>query len=118
MDDQNNFDYPYKGTRSEGLATASLVMGILSLTTTCCLYAALPFGALAIIFALLSRGGEMRLDGKGTAGLALGIIGLVITVVIFILMFIYTIYYYGGFEEFMEYSNQLTEQYMQYYNMQ
>ena len=82
MDYQNNPDShqpgqelfsPYKNKRSAGFATASLVLGILSLVTCCCIYSALPFGALAIIFALLSRGGEMTMDSRGMTGLGLGI---------------------------------------------
>ena len=46
---------PYENRRSPGMATASLVLGILSLATSFCLYFALPCGALGIILALLSR---------------------------------------------------------------
>ena len=122
MDYQNNPDShqpgqelfsPYKNKRSAGFATASLVLGILSLVTCCCIYSALPFGALAIIFALLSRGGEMTMDSRGMTGLGLGISGIVLTIVIFIIMFIYTVSFYGGFDAFMQYTNELAEQYMQ-----
>lgn len=122
MDYQNNPDShqpgqelfsPYKNKRSAGFATASLVLGILSLVTCCCIYSALPFGALAIIFALLSRGGEMTMDSRGMTGLGLGIAGLVLTIVIFIIMFIYTVSFYGSFDAFMQYTNELAEQYMQ-----
>ena len=104
---------PYRNKRSAGFSTASLVLGILSLVTCCCIYSALSFGALAIIFALLSRGGEMTMDTRGLTGLGLGIAGLVLGIVIFIFMFIYTVSMYGGFDAFMQYTNELAEQYMQ-----
>lgn len=101
--------------RAQGMAIASLVMGILSLLTCCCIYSALPFGALGIIFALLSRGGEQKLDTKGIVGLVLGIAGLLCAILVFVLMFVYTINFYGGLDGFMQYYNELMEQYMQYY---
>ncbi len=106
---------PYQDKRSHGLATASLVMGILSLATCCCIYSAVVFGALSIIFALLSKGGEVTMDGMGKTGLILGISGLAITIVLYIIMFLYAINFYGGFDEMMRYSNELAEQYMKYY---
>lgn len=107
MDNQNN------NKRSNGLAIASLIMGILSLTTTCCIYAAIPFASLAIIFSLLSRGGEAKLDSKSMVGLLLGIIGLILTILVFVYMFIFSISYYGGLDNLLQYSNELTNQYLQ-----
>ena len=68
----------YMDKRSTGLATASIALGIVSIVTFCCLYAALPCGALAIILGLLSRGGEMTFSTTGKIGIVLGIIGLVL----------------------------------------
>lgn len=123
--ENNNYQYQpqdsnsrYNSKHSQGFATASLVMGILSIVSGCCVYSALPLGALAIIFALLSRGGEMKLDAKGTVGLWLGISGVIITITVTIFLLVYTINFYGGIDEFMKYYNELTEQYMQYYQLQ
>lgn len=122
MDYQNNPGFqqsegesgsPYKDKRSTGFAIASLVLGILSIATCCCIYSALPFGALAILFALLSRGGEMKMNERALVGLGLGIAGLVIAITAFVFMFIFTVNSYGGFDAFMQYSNELAEQYMQ-----
>lgn len=108
-------DYQTHNTRSNGLTIASLTMGILSLATSCFIYTAVPFGALAIIFALLSRGIEHDLDPKALAGLLLGIIGLIVAVVVFIAMFIYAINYYGGLDNLLQYSTDLSNQYLQMY---
>ena len=52
-------DYPiYEDKRSNGFATAALVLGIVGIATGCCVYTGIICGALAIIFALLSRGGS------------------------------------------------------------
>lgn len=78
-----------------------------------CIYSALIFGALSILFALLSRGGEMKMSERAFVGLVLGITGLVIAVAAFAFMFLFTVNTYGGFDAFMQYSNELAEQYMQ-----
>lgn len=122
MDDQYNPGFrqsegesgsPYNDKRSSGFAVAALVLGILSIATCCCIYSALIFGALSILFALLSRGGEMKMSERAFVGLVLGITGLVIAVAAFAFMFLFTVNTYGGFDAFMQYSNELAEQYMQ-----
>ena len=71
-----------------GMATASLVMGILSLVCCWCGYVGIAFGSLGIIFALLSKRDE-PMSGQAKTGLTLSIIGLVlavIAIVLFLLM--------------------------------
>lgn len=71
------------------MATASLVMGILSVCSICCcLLFGIVFGALGIIFAIMSKKeGRMdgKMDGQAKAGLILSIIGIAVTVLIVIL---------------------------------
>lgn len=70
----------YMDKRSTGLATASIALGIVSIVTFCCLYAALPCGALAIILGLLSRGGEMTFPppAKSVSSLELSVLYLLL----------------------------------------
>lgn len=103
----------YEDKRSSGLATASIVMGIIALATSCCIYSAIVAGALAIIFALLSKGGEMTMDGKGKAGLILGIAGLVLTIIIYAIAFTWMIHNYGSIDKFLDYYSQISQQSMQ-----
>jgi len=66
------------------MATASLVMGILSLCSICCcMLLGIVFGVLGIIFAIMSKKGD-RMDGQAKAGLILSIIGIAVTVLIII----------------------------------
>jgi hypothetical protein len=104
----------YEDKHSSGLATASVVMGTIALATCCCIYSAIVAGALSIIFALLSKGGEMKMDSKGKIGLILGIAGLVITIIIYAVAFTLTIQHYGSFDKFLDYCNQISQQSMQY----
>lgn len=67
--------------QKNNMATASLVMGILSLVLLCC-YGGLLFGGLGILFAILSRTGD-RLSGQAQAGLILSVIALTISILFF-----------------------------------
>ncbi len=85
-------------TPQSTLALVSLVMGILGIVTSCCIYGGLIFGSLGIMFALLSRT-EERLEGYAKAGLITSIISLVLLLVIFIVLIIMTaagLIYRGG----------------------
>lgn len=87
--------------RSQKMETTSFIFGILAVTMICLVYPTFIFGSLSIVFALLSRGGEMTLTPKARTGLLLGSVGLGII----ILMFVYTIVvanvYFGGIDEMM-----------------
>jgi hypothetical protein len=85
----NNFQYeaPAPKESKNDMATASMVMGILSLCLICCCPAQL-FGALGIIFAILSRTGE-TLHPRAKAGLICSIIGIVLSAVLIAGLFIF-----------------------------
>ena len=52
---------------SKHMENLSLIMGIIALSTFCLVYPALICGALGIVFALLSRGGETTFSGRAKA---------------------------------------------------
>lgn len=83
------------------METASFVCGIIAVATACFVYTSLVCGSLAILFALLSRGGELTLTPKAKAGLVMGCAGLAFV----LFMVVYTVavaeLYYGGLEEMM-----------------
>lgn len=81
---------PYSDKRSQGMATAAIVLGIIALSLVCCPYASIPCGALAITFALLSRGGERTCSSRGRTGLILGILGLSLGILFTIFAFVYS----------------------------
>ena len=89
-----------QNTHSNGMAAASMVLGIIAVATFPCIYIALICGALGLLLGLLSRGGEMAFSTQGKAGLALSGIGLFATLAIYTgtLVFIFT--QYGGIEAF------------------
>ena len=82
QDEQMSRPIPSEAKQSpNSMATASLVMGILSLVTCCCYYGTFIFGGLGILFALLSRT-EERMCSQAKTGLALSIAGLVLVFVL------------------------------------
>ena len=99
----------YDSRRSGSFATAALVLGIVGTATGCCIYTGLICGALAILFALLSRGGEMTLDSRAKAGLTLGIIAVSVAILFYVLMIAYAVFYYGieYFDFMLDELNQL-----------
>ena len=110
MDYQSN-NITYFDKRSSGMATASLVLGIISLATCACIYLAIPCAAMGIILGILSRGGEMTYSQNGKIGLVLSAIGFGLTILVYALMFLYTISVYGGIEPFMNEINNIMSQY-------
>lgn len=84
--------------RSTKMENASFILGIIAITTPCLVYPALICGALGIVFALLSRGGENTLSGRAKAGLTLSAIGLGIVVFLLLYTVMYAYLYYGGIE--------------------
>ena len=101
--DYHNMDTSYIDKRSQSMAIASLVLGIAGLVMSCCIYPAIIFGSLAIIFALWSRGGEMTLSGYSKAGLILGIIGIVCGILFLIYGILVLFIQFGGIEGYMQF---------------
>lgn len=108
MDYESNKSYI--DVRSASMSIASMVMGILGLVMSCCIYPAIIFGSLAIIFALLSRGGEMTMNGYAKAGMILGIIGIVFGIIFIIYGFFTIMTQFGGFEGYLNYVEELMEE--------
>lgn len=94
----------YHDKRSQSFATAGFVLGLIAALTPYFVFTSLSCGPLAIIFGLLSKGGEMTMDTKGKVAVILGIIGLVLTVLIILVAFrVVIIDEFGGFENFLNY---------------
>lgn len=107
--DMDGMKPPFQNKRSDNMALASFILGIIAIVTSGCIYPGIICGALGMILALLSRGGEMTLTSKATAGLALSSIGLILTLLIFAAAFLFVLNRFGGLDAFMQ-------EYMNYYN--
>ncbi|MDY3889296.1 MAG: hypothetical protein SOZ17_08825 [Agathobacter sp.] len=89
--------------RSEKFEIAALTLGIISVLSCTCLYASIPCGALAILFALLSKGGTKSMSSKAVTGLTLGVIGLGMTFIFYGASFYMVMRDFGSLEELLRY---------------
>ena len=73
--------YDNRERSGDRLATAALVLGIISLVSTLCCCPFI-FSALGIVLALLSKGAEKMLRPRAKTGLILSIVGMCVSVVL------------------------------------
>lgn len=92
----NNQSPQENSRRSKRMENTSLILGVISIATICLVYPALICGSLAIVFALLSRGGEHTLTPHAKIGLTLGSIGLGAIILMIIYTLVIAEVYYGG----------------------
>jgi hypothetical protein len=80
--------YPQQPQQNEGLATTSMVLGILSLVLCALLGPVALFTGISARRRIRESGGYLAGDGMATAGIVMGIIGtifLVLAIVLFLL---------------------------------
>lgn len=63
--------------KRDALSIASMVCGIISVVMCCCGILSLPFGALGILFALLTRRKGKSMDSMSVAGISTSVIGMI-----------------------------------------
>lgn len=75
---------PVGGAPRNGMGVAALVLGVLALVTAITVVGGILFGVLAIVFGVIGRGRARRREatngGLATAGIALGLLGLLASV--------------------------------------
>lgn len=74
--------------QTDGLAIASLVLGIASIIMTCCItYVAIVLGIVGIVLAVQSN--KKQKSGLATAGLVCSIIGIAIAVICIVIALVF-----------------------------
>ncbi|MBP3676991.1 MAG: hypothetical protein J6I97_01445 [Agathobacter sp.] len=71
---------------------------IASLISCTVIYTAYMFAGLAILFALLSRGAQMKFSPRAKKSMIIGIAGIILATVIFVASFMYLMEEYGSLE--------------------
>lgn len=103
---------PRPAVKSNGFATASLVLGIIALGSVFTMTVLPPviFGSLSLIFGLLSRSGQMRFHSNALAGVVISASALIINLAICIFSF-YTVF--SDPDATSEYWNMVNQTYEQ-----
>lgn len=116
----NPYQQPFSDKRSSNMEIAAMVCGIIALVGCSIIYISAIAGALAIIFALLSRGSERTCGVKANIGLGCGIGGLSISAVLYLMTFTILFASYGGvgnfFQEIGKYDLSSEADYEENYN--
>ncbi|MCR5667191.1 MAG: hypothetical protein K6G01_10200 [Eubacterium sp.] len=95
-------------------ANAALALSIIGLVTCCCVYTSFICGALAIIFAILSKGEYPKMSPVARRSVVIAVISFVIAGVIITMSLVSVISHYGSLSYIIEnysqiYSDMLNE---------
>lgn len=82
-------------------------LAIASLFSCTVIYTAYIFAGLAILFALLSRGAQMKMSTKAKWSIVLGIAGIILATVLFVGSVLYLLEEFGSFEGILRYYSEV-----------
>lgn len=96
--------------RSAAFEAAALGLGVISIATCACIYISVVCGSLAIIFAILSKGGANTMSPRAHLAIWLGIFGLGLTVILSVYAVYSALAQYGSFENILKAYGDITGQ--------
>ena len=108
-DDNFSGQYRPPARPQDVMMTASVVLSVIAIATTCCIYSSIICGSLAIILALLSRGEQKKLTPQGKLAVMTSTAAIVIAILATVMMFVVTIREYGSFENFLKAYSDIME---------
>lgn len=108
-DDNYNGQYRPPVRPQDAMLTASIVLSVIAIATTCCIYSSIVCGSLSIILALLSRGQQKKLTPQGKLAVMTSTMAIVIAVLATVMMFVMTIREYGSLENFIKAYSDIME---------
>ncbi|MDD6137746.1 MAG: hypothetical protein PUB68_00975 [Lachnospiraceae bacterium] len=98
--DYNRYDYNdprnFNNKRSQGMETASLVLGIIAIASCTCLYVSIICGSLSMLFALLSKGGASSMSSRAMFCFVLGLVSVLVTICFYTASIVYMLHEYGS----------------------
>lgn len=98
--DYNRYDYNdprnFNNKRSQGMETASLVLGIIAIASCTCLNVSIICGSLSMLFALLSKGGASSMSSRAMFCFVLGLVSVLVTICFYTASIVYMLHEYGS----------------------
>ena len=82
---------------------------VASLFSCAVIYIAYPLAGLAILFAVLSRGAQMNFSPKAKRSILLGILGIVLSTIIFVATFLFLLEEYGNLEGILRAGSEMMD---------
>ncbi|WP_148412249.1 DUF4190 domain-containing protein [Murimonas intestini] len=101
----------YQQAPPNGMATAAMILGIISLVTSCCFYLAIPLGVIGVILAVLSQGSDRTPPPRAKSGLWLAVAGAALSLFLTVASVASTFSRYGvdGFIDMLRQYEQFYE---------
>ncbi len=99
---ENGNPIPPCSLRSSKMERIALLLAIISFAASLCIYVSIITGALAMLFALLSRGGEYTMGKNAKIAFGVGLLGVLSTAVIYTYSFLTIYQEYGSFEALLQ----------------
>lgn len=97
--------------RSVPMTTAAIVLSIIAVSTVCCFYSSFICGILGIIFALLSKGGELTMSQNAKTALYVSTAAVVMSVMLLAGSFAMLVLQYGSIDAFLEAYMEMVQSY-------
>ena len=93
----------------DAMLTASIVLSVIAIATTCCIYASIICGSLGLILALLSRGQQKTLSPQGKLAVMTSTAAIIISILATVILFAMTIREYGSVDNFLKAYSDIVE---------
>ncbi len=97
--------------RSVPMTTAAIVLSVIAVSTICCFYSSFICGILGIIFALLSKGGELTMSQNAKTALYVSTAAVVMSVILVAGSFVTLILQYGSLDAFWKAYMEMVQSY-------
>lgn len=104
---QNFQNYRPQPKNSPTMERAAFALGVAALVSSMFVYPSLICGALGMILALLSKGGELQMTGKAKAAFGLSLGGLIFTILLIVVSYVVAYFIFGGTENMVRFFEEM-----------